>query len=276
MAEEGQSRPVAAITGASAGIGAEFARQLAARGCDLLLIARREQRLRNLCERLRAAHGISCEVLPADLTRDEDIARVCETLRRTPRLRYLINNAGFGTLKNFAEADLAEQNAMARLHVLAIVNLTHAALAPMRDAGAGYIVNVSSVAGFFSSPSNVMYCSTKGWQRHFIEGLEVELQGSGIVVQALCPGFTYSEFHDVMGVDRAAVPSPWWLDARDVVAAALHGLDRRKTIVIPTWRYKLITAVLTSLPRVAKNALAKLRHRRMARHRTGADDQAAS
>ena len=238
-------KPLAAVTGASSGIGEVFARKLAARGYRLLLIARRRERLEKLAAELGDA-----EVMPADLTSDADLARIEERLRSSPDLELLANNAGFGTLGRFWEADLAGQDAMHRVHVLAIVRLTHAALPGMVARGRGGIVNVSSVAGFLQNPFNVSYCASKGWINSFTEGLYLELKsaGSPVRVQALCPGFTYSEFHDVLGVDRGVIPKGWWMPAEFVVEQSLTGLENGKLFVIPGWRYRLLVRIEKIMP----------------------------
>lgn len=244
-------KPMAFITGASSGIGAAFARQLAARGCDLVLVARRKDRLQTLAAEVRAAHGTACEVLPADLALDADVARVAERIANIPRLDYLVNNAGFGTKGKYFHADLAGQVKMHRVHVLAIVQLTHAALKRMGEQNAGAIINVASVAGFTLSAGGTSYSATKHWLNVFTEGLYLELRSSGspVKVQALCPGFTYSEFHDVMQMDRAVVPKGWWLSADYVVEQSLIGLDRKLLFVIPGFRYRWLVRLLALVPR---------------------------
>ena len=244
-------RPLALITGASSGIGATFARQLAARGCDLILVARREERLHELAAELLAAHGAHCEVLPADLTLDADVIRVSERIAAVPRLDYLINNAGFGTKGKYFHADLAGQVNMHRVHVLAIVQLTHAALKRMVAQQSGAVINVASVAGFTLSAGGTRYSATKHWLNVFTEGLYLELRSSGspVKVQALCPGFTYSEFHDVIEMDRSVVPKSWWMSADLVVAESLQGLDRGKLFVIPGFRYRWLVRLLSLVPR---------------------------
>jgi short-subunit dehydrogenase len=194
------SRPIAFITGASAGIGATFARQLSERGYDLILVARREDKLREIASQLNT-HS---ETIAADLNVPADCSRVAKRLSVEPRLELLINNAGFGTLGRFWETDLDGQLRMHQVHVTATVELTHAALKNMVSRGRGAVINVASVAGFSRSPANVSYCATKTWMVAFTEGLSLELRttGSKVRVQALCPGFTYSEFHDVMGTSR--------------------------------------------------------------------------
>jgi short-subunit dehydrogenase len=241
---------LAVVTGGSSGIGASFARKLAARGYDLLLIARREDRLRSLAAELADAHHVNTEIMAADLTTDADLNRVSERIGSAPNLALLVNNAGFGSHGYFFEIDVASQDQMHRLHVLATMRLSHAALANMVPRGAGGIVNVASVAGFSQSPQNVSYCSTKAWMISFTEGLAMELQAkrSAVKVQALCPGFTFSEFHDVLGMDRSAIPGSLWMPADFVVEESLQALASGKIVVIPGWRYKLIVAGMKMIP----------------------------
>ena len=162
-----------------------------------------------------------------------------------------MNNAGFGSRGYLYEADPAGQEAMHRLHVLATVRLTQAALPGMVARNRGAIINVASVAGFIQGPGNVSYCATKAWMNSFSEGLAMELAGirSAVTVQALCPGYTYSEFHDVAGMDRNEVPRSLWMDAAFVVAESLRGLDRGRLFVIPGWRYRLIVLLIRVVPR---------------------------
>jgi short-subunit dehydrogenase len=246
------SRPLAVITGASAGIGATFARKLASRGHDLLLIARREDRLNLLSRELSEKHGIVAESLVADLTKQDELECVAARIQAAENLALLINNAGFGTNHYFFETDAAGQDAMTRLHVVATTRLTHAALknlTPRGLAGTG-VINVSSVAAFSAAPQNVSYCSTKTWMNRFTEGLAIELGAwkSPVTVQALCPGYTLSEFHDVLGADRSAIPASMWMTSDSVVEASLEGFAKRKLFVIPGWRYKLLVAVLKIVP----------------------------
>ena len=239
--------PTALITGASSGIGAEFARQLAARGFDLILVARRRERLEKLASELG---GVHVEVLAADLTAEAELAVVEQRLATAENLELLVNNAGFGTRGKFFEADLDGQLRMHRLHVLAPMRLTHAALPGMVARAKGGVINVSSVAAFGSTPGGVSYCATKAWMNRFSEALALELRsvGSPVRVQALCPGFTYTEFHDVMGMDRKSIPAGWWTPAQQVVAASLRGLDRGKLVVIPGLRYRALALVMKVIP----------------------------
>ena len=242
-------RTVVAITGASSGIGETFARRLA-RDHDLILIARRKERLEMLAEELAGDQGY-VEVLQADLTQEGDLARVAARLADEPNLGLLVNNAGFGTLGRFWEADLTGQEDMHRLHVMATVRLTHVALRNMVGRNFGAIINVSSVAAFIRGPGSASYSATKTWMTAFTEALYLELKsaGSEVVVQALCPGFTYSEFHETLGGSReGSAPKAFWLTADEVVGASLDALGRRKLFVIPGWRYQVLTALVSKLP----------------------------
>lgn len=245
-------RPLAVITGASSGIGASFARKLAARGYDLCLVARREERIRAMARQFHDYYGIEAEVFVADLIEQADLESLAQHVGSAGNLALLVNSAGFGTNHYFFETDAEGQDAMHRLHVVATARLTHAALANLTSrsvAGTG-VINVSSVAAFASAPQNVSYCATKAWMNRFTEGLAIELGAwhSPVTVQALCPGYTLSEFHDVTGADRSAIPAGFWMTADSVVEASLAAFARRQLIVIPGWRYKLLIGALRVIP----------------------------
>lgn len=231
----------ALITGASSGIGAEFARQLAAAGFDLVLVARRADRLESLVAELTDKHRIRAEALPADLADEDGIASVCRHIENSEDLVLLVNNAGFGVSGTFAEAPADRLLDMVRVHVLAAVALSRAALPGMIRGNQGAIINVSSVAAFFASSGSVTYGSTKAYLNVFSEALAAEIAGTGVRVQALCPGFTYSEFHDtpdLAGFERDAIPTAMWLTAEEVVAESLRALSDGQVIVIPGRRYQ--------------------------------------
>lgn len=251
-------RPLALITGASSGLGAVFADRLAKAGYDLVLVARRKDRLEELARELRENYGINAEALVADLTKDEELRVVEERIEKARTFEFLVNNAGYGTLPLFHEADSESQDQMHRLHVLATVRLTRAALPKLIARNKGFIVNVSSVASFLQGPGNVSYCATKAWMNSFTEGLHLELRvlRSRVKVQALCPGFTITEFHDALGVGRGFVGESWWMTAEEVVDASLAGLKRGKLFVIPRLRYKLIVLLMKVLPRFLFHVVA--------------------
>lgn len=257
----------AAITGASSGLGETFARRLAARGANLLLIARRKQKLDELAGALAREHGVQVEVLAADLADESQLETAARRIAALEHLDLLVNNAGFGTLGRFFEIPVDGQMQMHRLHVLATVRLTHAVLSGMVARARGGIINVSSVAGYISSPDNVSYCATKDWMNRFTEGLRIELDsiGSPVAVQALCPGFTHTEFHETLGIDSAQIPKSLWMTAGFVVDESLRALESRKLFVVPGWRYRLFTAFVTKLPvgwRLAMERRAPHRQRR--------------
>ena len=245
------TRPLALVTGASAGIGAAYARRLAAQGYDLLLLARRVDRLNELATELVRRHGVQAEPLPADLTKDAELKAVEDRIAREEHLEFLLNNAGFGASGRFDEIPLEIQDAMHRLHVMATLRLSHAALRKMTARGKGVVVNVSSVAAFIARPGSTSYYATKAWMNAFTEGLYLELKQarSPVRVQALCPGYTLTEFHDVMGFDRGLVPASLWTPVERVVDASLKGLERNKLFVVPGWRYKFIVFLLRIIPR---------------------------
>lgn len=248
-------KPITVVTGASSGIGEVFARKLAARGYDLILVARRAERLAQVA----ASLPVETEVVAADLTVPEDLARVEEKLRMCGRLGLLVNNAGFGTLGRFWEAELAGQERMHRLHVTATMRLTHAALGNLAPRETGAVINVSSVAAFSQSEGNVSYCATKARMNSFTEGLAIELRrmGSPVRVQALCPGFTVTEFHETLGMDRRQIPKFLWMSPESIVDASLRGLDRGTVIVIPGWKYKATVALLRHVPSALRRRMVR-------------------
>jgi short-subunit dehydrogenase len=239
----------ALITGASSGIGEMYARRLAAGGFDLALVARREDRLKALADELTAAHGIQADVVAADLSKNKGVAQVTEHIEAHPDLTLLINNAGFGKRGKFVEADLEDQLDMVRVHIIATVKLTRAALPGMIQQGRGAIINVSSVAAFFPSAGGATYSASKVYLNNFSEALSAELDGTGVKVQALCPGFTYTEFHDTpeySDFDRQEIPGALWMPAEDVVDESLAALSGDKVIVIPGRRYQAMVATVNS------------------------------
>lgn len=248
--------PTCVITGASAGLGAEFARQLASRGWDLVLVARRLDRLQAL---QRELSGVRVECWPCDLGSETETAALAARLSTLEGLELLVNNAGFGTMGHFHETDFDRQLEMVRVHVLATMRLTRSALQVMVQRRRGAVICVSSVAAYFRSAGNASYCSTKGWMNDFCEGLWLEMQAARlpIRIQALCPGFTYTEFHDVMRSDRRVIPSWAWMSAEYVVRESLQGLERGKLFVVPNWKYRWLVRVASRLPASWRLALER-------------------
>ncbi len=259
-------RPVAIVTGATAGLGLEFARQLAARGHDLVLVARDAERLRAVQDALHREFGIGAAPLSLDLSTAEGTAAACDAIRARA-CDVVIHNAGFGTKGLLHRTDGEAQAAMVALHVTATDRLMRAALPGMIERGRGHLVVVSSVASYASSAGNVNYSATKAYQRMYVESLALELSGTGVTAQALCPGFTHTEFHARARMSMGGIPSWLWMSAADVVRASLDAMDRgRPVVVIPGRRWQLITFLLRHMPL----ALRRRGARRYSRTRTDA------
>lgn len=233
----------ALVTGATSGIGLEFARQLAARGDAVVLVARSEVRLREVADELQAAHGVTAEVLVADLAHRADVDRVAERARTVDTV---VNNAGFGARQRFLDNELPVEEEMFDVLCSAVLVICHAAGRAMKERGRGQIINVSSVAGWLASGT---YSAAKSWVTVFSESLAGELAPSGVTVTALCPGFVRTEFHQRAGIGTGAIPGRAWLDARLVVRACLRDAGRRKVISVPSPLYKGIVIAARLAPR---------------------------
>lgn len=233
----------ALITGASAGLGEEYARQLAAAGTNLILVARRKDRLEKLALELSREYGVSVEILSADLSRDYDLVSLAEKVRRIEGLDLLINNAGFGGKSKFYRDESGEAEQMIKVHIEASVLLTRAALPAMIQKKRGAIINVASVAAF-SPFSGAMYSSTKAFLVMFSVNLQNELLNQGIKIQALCPGLTHTEFHQAAGMNKEAIPGFLWMRADRVVRVSLRALSGKKVIVIPGCRNRMISFLM--------------------------------
>jgi len=246
----------ALITGASAGLGLEFAWQLATARHDLVLVSRDAERLERLASQLRAAAGVRVEVLPADLSVREDVERVAERLRATTRpVGLLVNNAGYGLHQKFVGGDLAAEEKAFDVMVRAVLVLSHAAADQMSTRGRGAILNVASIAALLASGT---YSAHKAWVRTFTEGLAVELKDTGVTATVLCPGFVHTEFHERAGIDNP-FPELAWLNADSVVAAALADVRRGVVISTPSLRYRTVAGVARLLPRSAVRAFGSYR-----------------
>ena len=241
------ARPIALVTGASAGIGESFARYLAERGHDLVLVARDESRLRERAEKWSSAYGIDAEILSADLSSQVGIEKVESRLRNQDRpIEVLINNAGFGINKSFATSALDEENNLLEVLVRAPMRFMHVVLPLMKERNSGTIINVSSVAGWIAGGS---YSAAKSYLTVLTESLHTELRGTNIHVHALCPGFTRTEFHQRGRMRMTGLPEFMWLSADDVVDAAWRASQAGEVLSVPGFQYKILSSVSRFGPR---------------------------
>lgn len=236
MAADGTGR-TALVTGASAGIGRAFAELLAARGFDIILTARRADRLEALAAALTAAHGVRAHVAPADLAERTAPAALCDELRRRGlRVDFLVNNAGYGVPGKYARTSWQQQADFLQVLVTAVAELTHRLLPPMIDRQWGRIVQVASLAALVpAAPGHTLYAASKAFLLKFTEALAPEVAGHGVHVTALCPGFTYTEFHDVTGTRAQVSTMPrWaWQTADEVVSAGYDAVMAGRSVVVP-------------------------------------------
>jgi uncharacterized protein len=237
----------ACITGATAGIGLAFAEELAAEGSDLVVVARDTERLEALAERLGTQHGISVEVLTADLASDAGCARVMQRLADESRpIGMLVNNAGFGINQDFVAGSLLDEERLLDVLVRAPLRLTHAVLPGMVVRGRGNVINVSSVAGWVPMGT---YAAAKAWVTVFTEGLGAELSGTGVTATAVCPGFTHTEFHERAQMDIVFLPEWAWLDSRRVARDGLRDARAGRAVSVPSKRYGSLALVAQYTPR---------------------------
>jgi len=229
------TRSLALITGASSGLGAEYARQLAAAKCSLILTARRQDKLAELAAELSGAHGVEASILVADLATDEGIATVAGRIAAEPTLDLLINNAGYAFVEPLAKSALDRHLAMNSVHITATLALTHAALPGMLAAGGGEIINVSSMSAWNATPGAISYAASKAYVNILSEGVQAETKDQGIHVQALCPGFTRTGFHASEqwgGIDMSWLPKEAWMEASDVVQQSLAHLGSGSGVIL--------------------------------------------
>jgi short-subunit dehydrogenase len=238
--------PTALITGATAGIGAEFARQLAARGTDLVIVARDRARLVSTAAALQHEFQVRVEALPADLLNAEGLAAVDRRLSDEDRpIDLLINNAGYGINGDLVATTRDDELQHLAIHVTVPLQLSQTALRGMVARGHGRVVMISSVAAF--TPLGT-YSAAKAWGVSFARGVNSAVRDRGVSVTAVCPGFTRTEFHERMRVSTGGTPSFLWLDVRQLVRLALRGIDRGHSVVIPTVRYRVLATILRLVP----------------------------
>lgn len=242
----------ALVTGATSGIGAAYARALAGQGHGVVLVGRDVRRLDEIAREVHACHGIVAEPLRADLTHADELA-VVEA--RASSVDVLVNAAGSGTIGRFDRLDVRGEVDEIALDVIAPVRLCHAALPSMIARGRGVIVNVASIGAFRALPLNATYGACKAYVLRFTEALAEELRGTGVRVQALCPGFTRTAFHERQGVDASRIPAMFWGDADDVVAESLRRIGKRNVVVIPrAWNRALVAVARVTPPKLFTRA----------------------
>jgi len=232
-----------------------------------VLLARRSDRLEALANRLESDYSINCEIISADLASTEEIRKTADRIREINNLDILINNAGFATVGDFADIPLEKSLRMFHLHMNAPVQFSQAALQGMMKRKRGAIINVSSTGAFMLMPGNVLYDATKAFLVSFSENLWLEVRDRGIRIQALCPGFTRTEFHEVgdfKNFDRSVVPDSLWMMPDEVVTFSLKALERNRGIVfVPGWKNRLLKWVILHSS-VARSLLQKkVRERRV-------------
>lgn len=251
------ARKLVLITGASSGIGDAMARQFAAKGWDLALVARREDRLRDLAEEMKAKNGVDSLVIPADLSRPGEPERIVAEIEKAGRqIDGLVNNAGAGQPGYFTETGWADQARFLELMVTSYLKLIHLVLPGMEERKFGRIINVSSVSALLPvSPghtrfSGTIYPGAKSLLIKVSQSLKAEMTGKNVHATAVCPGYTWSEFHDVNGARQSVsqLPSYWMLKAEDVAATAYDAVERNKAVSVPGAWYKFMTGLMRVLP----------------------------
>lgn len=256
------TRPVALVTGPTSGIGAGFADRLASLGYDLVLVARNETRLAELAASVERRYGAHAESLAADLATEAGRDLVAKRLQQG--VDFLVNNAGFGLTGEFWTLPPEQLQAQLDVNVTAVMQFTRAALPSMLHNAKGSIVNVASVAGLVSGRGST-YSASKAYVVSFTEGLAGGLAGTGVRLQALCPGFVHTEFHERAGIDMDSIPKLLWLNVDQVVAASLSDLDKGRVLSVPGVQYKVISSASRVIPRSAarriNNVVARARNR---------------
>lgn len=249
----------ACVTGASSGIGRSFAEQLAARGYDLIVTGRRLQKLEELERDLAERYGVTTEIRVLELSDRNALEAFATELANREDLAYLVNNAGYGRGESFTEDSFSEHERMLAVHVTAPMRLAHAVAPCMKSAGAGFIINVSSLASLLASRSSLMYCATKACLNSFTESLSLELKEDGVQVQLLLPGFTHTEFHRDSELYPGRKRNRFllrWMPAPQVVRISLRDIDRGRSICIPGTANKLLHILARQVPRGLRNRLS--------------------
>lgn len=228
-----EERETAVITGATSGLGEAYARQLANDGYNLILVARRQEKLEAIAQELQAAHDINVTIAVADLIDENAVYQLADQLATIDNIAMLINNAGYGSRGDFVDVSAEAHHDMIKLHVAATAVLTRAVLPQMIANRHGAIINISSTAAFFRGHDRVNYGATKLYLNAFAESLQIELKDTGVRVQTLCPGFIRTGFHNEFG--RPSLPNFLWMEPDAVASISLKALNTKAVIVVPGW-----------------------------------------
>lgn len=228
------SRKTAVVTGASSGIGSVYADRLARRGYDLLLVARRGERLQNLAAKLEQAYGTKAETLVADLEKEADLVTLEAVLAGNPAIHILVNNAGIARLSPVAETSMKDSLSQIALNITALTRLTHAVLPAFKERNEGVIINIASALALHALPLSSVYSGTKGFVLNFSRGLQQELANTGIRIQVVLPAATATDLWDISGVPLAALAPETVMSAEHLVDAALAGFDQGESVTLPS------------------------------------------
>ncbi len=245
-------KKIACVTGATSGIGAAFAKRFAKQGYDLIITGRRKEKIESLSNTLSKENKINVEVIIAELSDDKELDMLAGKIKKIKNLEILVNNAGFAKENFFHEEDFSTHEVMLKVHNLALIKLCHAVLPNMVSKGKGIIINVSSLIAFTPFPTNAMYSASKSFVKLFTESIYLELQGTGVKVQALCPGMTRTDFHRKMGFDENTFYKDKGMmkamTPEEVVDISLQYLEKDKVLCVPGGNNKLIGFLLKVLP----------------------------
>ncbi len=247
-------KKVAFISGATSGIGAAFARHFAKQGYDLIITGHPDDKITLCTEELKEKHSVNVEIILADLTKEDDVARIEEIIKKNKNIDVLINNAGFFFGKPFWQKDIRSLEDMIKVHINTPVRFIHAALPNMIVNRNGVIISMSSLASFMPVPQDAMYSATKLFNNSFMESLHISVKDKGIKVQVLCPGFVQNtNFHERAGMKRTGNRN-WeilpWMEPENVVKISVRNLRKKnKVIVIPGFRNRSIKFIVSILPR---------------------------
>lgn len=240
---------LAMVTGASSGIGKSFAEQLAARGSDLVLVARNRARLEELAAELTSKHGREVSVLAADLEKPDELALVERRLHEDARIDLLVNNAGYGVTGSFSDLPIDQSMGQVDCNVVALTRLAHAALRTMKPSRRGGVINIASGAAFLPTPQIAIYCATKAYVVNFSLALAEECKPHGVACMVVCPGFTRTEFQSRANYDTSAMPSFVWQSADDCVRESLAAYDNGETMLVPGLQNRLSMMFMNLVPR---------------------------